>query len=116
MMYYTFTVGGNDYKLRLSTRNTVALEKKIGCNPLMIFGNGDRVPSVTDMERRRDRNKIFFGKTMTLYEILASGEFSGETILKFPTKPIFFEKSCESPQIESYRFAPESVVFPMTFG
>ena len=49
MMYYTFTVGGNDYKLRLSTRNIVALEKKIGCNPLMIFGNGDRVPSVTDM-------------------------------------------------------------------
>ncbi len=53
---------------------------------------------------------------MTLYEILASGEFSGETILKFPTKPIFFEKSCEIPQIEFYRFAPESVVFPMTFG
>lgn len=52
---------------------------------------------------------------MTLYEILASGEFSGETILKFPTKPIFFEKSCEIPQIEFYRFAPESVVFPMTF-
>ena len=53
---------------------------------------------------------------MTLYEILASGEFSGETILKFPTKPIFFEKSCEIPQIEFYRFTPESVVFPMTFG
>ena len=28
---------------------------------------------------------------MTLYEILASGEFSGETILKFPTKPIFLK-------------------------
>lgn len=49
MMYFDFTAGGKDYKLRLNTRNTVALEKRIGCNPLAIFGTGNRIPSVTEM-------------------------------------------------------------------
>ena len=49
MTYYEFEVAGEVYKLRLNTRNIVSLEKMLGCNPLMIFGAGDKVPEVTDM-------------------------------------------------------------------
>lgn len=49
MMYVDFTAGNKDYKLRLTTRGVVALEKQLGCNPLMIFGNGDKVPTITTM-------------------------------------------------------------------
>lgn len=49
MMYKEFTAGGKDYKLRLNIRNTVALEKQLGVNPLMIFGNGDTMPTITQM-------------------------------------------------------------------
>lgn len=48
-MYYTFTVKDKEYKLRLNTKNVVELEKKLGCNPLGIFGNGERIPTVTEM-------------------------------------------------------------------
>ena len=47
MMYVDFSAGGKDYKLRLSTRNTITLEKLLGCNPLSIFGDGDTIPTVT---------------------------------------------------------------------
>lgn len=49
MLYVDFTAGNKDYKLRLSTRNIVALEKQLGCNPLSIFGNGDTMPTITTM-------------------------------------------------------------------
>lgn len=49
MMYVDFKAGNKEYKLRLSTRNTVQLEKQLGCNPLAIFGNGDTLPTVTTM-------------------------------------------------------------------
>lgn len=49
MMHIDFTAGNKDYKLRLSTRATVALEKQLGCNPLAIFGKGDELPTVTTM-------------------------------------------------------------------
>lgn len=49
MMYIDFQAGNKEYKLRLNTRATVTLEKTLGCNPLMIFGQGDRVPTVTEM-------------------------------------------------------------------
>ena len=49
MMYVDFTAGNRNYKLRLTTRGIVALEKQLGCNPLMIFGNGDKVPTITTM-------------------------------------------------------------------
>lgn len=49
MMYIDFSAGNKDYKLRLNTRNVVALEKQLGCNPLGIFGNGDTIPTVTTM-------------------------------------------------------------------
>lgn len=49
MMFYEFTAGNKSYRLRLNTRSIVALEKQINCNPLMIFGNGDKVPTVSVM-------------------------------------------------------------------
>lgn len=49
MLYVDFSTGVKEYKLRLSTRNTVMLEKQLGCNPLAIFGNGDTIPTVTVM-------------------------------------------------------------------
>ena len=49
MLYIDFSAGNKDYKLRLNTRNTVLLEKQLGCNPLSIFGNGDTIPTITIM-------------------------------------------------------------------
>lgn len=49
MMYVEFSAGNKEYKLRLSIRSTVALEKQLGVNPLMIFGNGDTIPTITVM-------------------------------------------------------------------
>lgn len=49
MNYINFEVGNETYKLRLSTRNIVMLEKQLGCNPLNIFGAGDTVPTITVM-------------------------------------------------------------------
>ena len=49
MNYVDFTAGNKDYKLRLSTRNVVMLEKQLGCNPLSIFGDGDTIPTITVM-------------------------------------------------------------------
>jgi hypothetical protein len=48
-MYTDFEAGGKSYKLRINTRNTVALEKALGCNPLAIFGTGDKLPTITEM-------------------------------------------------------------------
>lgn len=48
MLYVDFRAGQKDYKLRLSTRNTVLLEKQLGCNPIMIF-EGEKLPTVTAM-------------------------------------------------------------------
>ena len=48
-MYYDFEAGNKSYKLRLSTRAIVALEKQLGSNPLAIFGDGDRIPTITEM-------------------------------------------------------------------
>lgn len=50
MLYKDFEVGGRTYKLAMNTRSIIDLEKKLGCNPLSIFGNGgDRIPTITDM-------------------------------------------------------------------
>jgi hypothetical protein len=49
MNYIDFEAGNKSYKLRLTTRNIVLLEKQLGCNPINIFGNGDTVPTITVM-------------------------------------------------------------------
>lgn len=49
MLYVDFSAGNKDYKLRLNVRNTVSLEKQLGCNPLSIFGDGNVLPTITQM-------------------------------------------------------------------
>lgn len=49
MLFKEFEVGGRTYKLAMNTRSVIELEKKMGCNPIAVFGDGDRVPTVTDM-------------------------------------------------------------------
>ena len=49
MNYIEFVAGDKEYKLRLNVRNIVALEKQLGCNPISIFGDGDKIPTITIM-------------------------------------------------------------------
>lgn len=49
MNYLDFKVGNKTYQLRLNTRNIVALEKQLGCNPIGIFGKGDTIPTISQM-------------------------------------------------------------------
>ena len=49
MMYVDFSAGNKDYKLRLNTRNIVALEKKLGMNPVHIFKTDGSIPPVTTL-------------------------------------------------------------------
>lgn len=51
MNFIDFEIGNKSYRLRLNTRNIVALEKQLGCNPLSIFGTGDNItiPTITTM-------------------------------------------------------------------
>ena len=49
MMYVDFNAGTKNYRLRMNTRATISLEKQLGCNPIGIFGNGDRIPTITEM-------------------------------------------------------------------
>lgn len=49
MLYNELEINNNIYKLKLTTANTVQLEKRIGCNPLDIFNTPSGIPSVTVM-------------------------------------------------------------------
>lgn len=50
MLFTNFEANGKEYKLRLTTQGIVELEKKIGKNPLMVFGlDGGTIPSITEM-------------------------------------------------------------------
>ena len=49
MLYIDFNAGNKDYKLRLNTRGIVALEKKLGANPITIFGDGKQMPTFETM-------------------------------------------------------------------
>lgn len=50
MNYVNFEVGNKTYMLRLNTKNTVALEKVLGGNPLCIFDtNGETLPPVATL-------------------------------------------------------------------
>lgn len=46
MYYVDFSAGNKDYKLRLNTRNAVALERQLGGSLLSIFGTGDSIPKI----------------------------------------------------------------------
>lgn len=49
MLYVDFKAGNKEYKLRLTTRNILSLEKALGGNPLSVFGNGDTLPEFGKM-------------------------------------------------------------------
>ena len=49
MLYTEFNTNNKEYKLRLRTRDIIALEKQLGSNPISIFGKGDTIPSITTM-------------------------------------------------------------------
>jgi len=51
MNYTEFNVGNETYKLRLTTRTLVALEKQLNCNPIQIFYDIDNnvLPKLSDM-------------------------------------------------------------------
>jgi hypothetical protein len=52
MMYVEFNAGNEEYKLKLSVGSMIALEKKIGTNPIAVFGLDDEnpvIPTITTM-------------------------------------------------------------------
>lgn len=73
-MFYELEVGGKVYKLRLDIKSIIALEKKLGCNPLMIFGSGDTIPKTEDMitilfyALQSYNHGITFEDTYTIFE------------------------------------------------
>lgn len=86
MMYVDFTAGNNTYKLRLSTRNTVMLEKQLGCNPLAIFGSGDTIPTVTVMVNVLYASLIQYNHGITLndaYDIFDDYLADGHSVTDF---------------------------------
>lgn len=88
MMYYEFLAGGNTYKLRLNTRNIVSLERALGCNPLGIFGKGDRIPTITEMVTILHQSAQQFEHQVDLdaaYDIFDKYLEDGNTITDFIT-------------------------------
>ena len=86
MMYLDFTAGNKDYKLRLSTRNTVMLEKQLGCNPLATFGSGDTIPTITQMVNILYASLIQYNHGITLndaYDIFDAYLADGHTMTDF---------------------------------
>ena len=87
-MYVDFTAGNKEYKLRLSTRNVVMLEKQLGCNPLAIFGNGDTLPTVTEMVNVLYTSLIQYNHGITLndaYDIFDAYLADGNSVTDFIT-------------------------------
>ena len=86
MMYLDFTAGNKDYKFRLSTRNTVMLEKQLGCTPLAIFGSGDTIPTITQMVNILYASLIQYNHGITLndaYDIFDAYLADGNTMTDF---------------------------------
>lgn len=88
MNYVNFTAGNHEYKLKLSTRNVVMLEKTLGCNPLAIFGNGDQLPTITMMVAILHASLQQLNHSITLndaYSIFDDYINDGHTITDFIT-------------------------------
>lgn len=86
MMYMDFTAGNKDYKLRLSIRNTVALEKQLDCNPIAIFGDGDKLPTITQMVAILHAALQQYNHSISLndaYEVFENWLEDGHTITDF---------------------------------
>lgn len=86
MLYVDFSAGNKDYRLRLSTRSIVALEKQLGMNPLSIFGNGDVMPTITTMVQVLNASLQQFHHGISLndsYEIFDAFLNDGNTMTDF---------------------------------
>lgn len=97
MLYYDFNAGNKAYKLRLNTRNTVALEKALGCNPLSVFGDGETIPTVTVMVAILHASLQQYHHNITLadaYDIFDDYIADGNTVTDFiPTILEIFKAS-----------------------
>lgn len=49
MNYIAFSANNKEYKLRLTTRSLIELEKSLKQNPLTVFGDGKTLPEVTTL-------------------------------------------------------------------
>ena len=51
MLYSTFEVDNTKYKLRITTRSLIELERALGINPMYVFANAENhnVPTVEQM-------------------------------------------------------------------
>ena len=86
MMYVDFSAGNKQYKLRLTTRAIVSLEKALGCNPLTIFGKGDTIPTITVMVNVLHASLQAYEHGITMekaYDIFDSYLADGNTITDF---------------------------------
>lgn len=86
MMYLDFTAGGNEYKLRLNTRDVVALEKRLGCNPMAIFGDGRTIPTITVMVEILHASMQAYQHNITMekaYDIFDTWLNDGNTMPEF---------------------------------
>jgi hypothetical protein len=69
-MYFDFEAGNKAYKLRLTTKAVMALESKIGCNPMMVFGNGNRIPTITEMVHILHNSLTHFNHGITVNDAM----------------------------------------------
>lgn len=86
MMYVDFNAGEKQYKLRLNIRATVALEKQLGVNPLMIFEDGDKIPTITTMVAILHASLQHFHHGISLvdaYNIYEAWLNDGNTVVDF---------------------------------
>ena len=96
-MFVNFEVKGENYKLRLTTRQIVLLEKQLGCNPLSIFGDGDTIPTVTAMVAVLHASLQQYNHNMSLtdaYDLFDEYLAEGHTTVDFI--PVIFEIYKES--------------------
>ena len=89
MLYFDFEAGGKSYKLRLNTRNTVVLEKQLGCNPIAIFDTkGESLPSITQMVAVLHASLQQYQHSISLndaYDIFDAYLDEGHTVADFVT-------------------------------
>ena len=69
-MYFDFEAGNKAYKLRLTTKAVMNLESKIGCNPMMVFGNGNRIPTITEMVHILHNSLTHFNHGITVNDAM----------------------------------------------
>ena len=95
MLFYTFTIGNKDYKARLSAKNCVELEKKLGTNPLNVFMKIAQTQELPDIESlvlilhaslQKFQSNISLEKTYDIYD-----EFIDEGKTMIDLIPILLE-------------------------